>query len=100
MAIGITNISNEIPEKYSLSQNYPNPFNPVTNVEFGISKSGYVSLKIFDMLGKEIAILVNANLTPGNYNYNFDASKISSGVYFYRLVTKDFSETKKMNLIK
>lgn len=106
--IGITNYNSQIPDRYSLSQNYPNPFNPVTNVEFGISKSGFVSLKIYDVLGKEAATLVNENLQPGTYKYNFDASNLSSGVYFYRLVVSssnpikanEFIQTKSMMLLK
>ena len=98
--VGISNFNSQIPEKYSLSQNYPNPFNPVTNLEFGISKSGFVSLKVYDMLGKEIATLVNENLNPGTYKYNFDASDLTSGIYFYKLESDGFQETKRMLLIK
>ncbi|MDQ3021859.1 MAG: T9SS type A sorting domain-containing protein [Bacteroidota bacterium] len=98
--IGITNISSEIPDNYLLSQNYPNPFNPVTNLEFGISKLGFVTLKIYDMLGKEVATLVNSTLNPGTYKYNFDASGLTSGVYFYKITAGDFVETKRMNLVK
>ena len=98
--VGIIQISSSIPGKFSLLQNYPNPFNPITNLEFGISHLGFVSLKIFDMLGKEVATLVNTNLNPGYYKYNFDASALNSGIYFYKLETADFSETKKMLLIK
>ena len=89
-----------IPSSAKLYQNYPNPFNPVTNLEFSISKSGFVSLKIFDMLGNEVATLVNAKLKPGSYKYNFDASVFSSGVYFYKLRTDDYIETRKMTIIK
>jgi len=97
---GISQTDNSIPEKFSLSQNYPNPFNPVTNLEFGISELGFVSLKIYDMLGKEVVTLVNENLNPGTYKCNFDASALSSGIYFYKLQTDNFSETKKMTLLK
>lgn len=98
--IGITTISEQLPVKYSLSQNYPNPFNPNTNLEFGISKWGFASLKIYDISGKEVATLVNSNLKPGKYRYNFDASALSSGLYFYKLQTDNFLETKMMTLIK
>jgi len=98
--IGIQNISSEIPKGFLLSQNYPNPFNPVTNLEFGISKLGFVSLKIYNVLGKELATLVNAKLNPGTYKYEFDASELTSGIYFYTLKVNEFSETKKMILIK
>ena len=97
---GVNQISSQIPKGYSLSQNYPNPFNPATNLEFGISKLGFVTLKIFDLLGKEIATLVNSELRAGSYKYNFDAGNSPSGVYFYKLTAGEFSETKKMSLIK
>ena len=101
---GATSISgfnaSEIPEKFRLEQNYPNPFNPVTNLEFGISDMGFVSLKIYDLLGKEVATIVNAELKAGTYKYNFDASNLSSGIYFYKLSSKNFSETKRMILLK
>ena len=98
--IGVTTISSEIPVNYSLSQNYPNPFNPVTNLEFGITNLEFVRLKIYDNLGKEIATLVNQNLKPGSYKYNFDASGLTSGIYFYKLETDNFSATRKMLLVK
>ncbi len=98
--IGINQISSIVPEKFTLEQNYPNPFNPTTNLEFGISKLGFVSLKIYDMLGKEVMTLVNSNLTPGTYQYKFDASGLSSGIYYYTLRTNGISETKRMTLLK
>ena len=98
--IGIQNISSEIPSSFSLSQNYPNPFNPVTNLEFGISDLGFVSLEVYDVLGKEVAMLVNEKLSPGKYKVEFDGSGFSSGVYFYRLTAGDFTETKRMMLVK
>ncbi|MEO6695635.1 MAG: reprolysin-like metallopeptidase [Ignavibacteria bacterium] len=98
--ISITTLSSVVPEKYMLEQNYPNPFNPVTNFEFGISKTGFVSLKIFDMLGKEVSTLFNSNLNPGLYKYDFDASGLTSGIYFYTLKVNEFIETKKMILSK
>ncbi len=85
---------------YFVSQNYPNPFNPVTNLEFGISERGFVSLKVYNLIGKEMATLVNENLNPGTYKYRFDGSKLTSGVYFYTLKVNGFSETKRMILIK
>lgn len=98
--VSVENISSEVPEKYSLSQNYPNPFNPVTNIEFKISTSDFVKLKVYDVMGKEISALVNQNLTPGTYKINFDGSRLTSGMYFYKLETSKFTETKKMVLIK
>ena len=88
------------PLDYKLNQNYPNPFNPVTNMEFGISKSGFVTLKVYDMLGKEVATLVNENLSPGKYTVNFNGSNFASGVYFYRMESGEFRDIKRMVLIK
>ncbi|MBM4159266.1 MAG: T9SS type A sorting domain-containing protein [Ignavibacteria bacterium] len=98
--IGIQNISSEIPDKYSLSQNYPNPFNPLTKIRFAIPKNEIVTLKIYDLLGREAAILVNEKLQSGAYETTFDASSLPSGVYFYKLKTNTYSDTKKMILIK
>ena len=97
---GINQISSIIPEQFSLSQNYPNPFNPVTNLEFGISDLGFVSLKVYDILGKEAAIIVNEKLSTGNYKVEFDGSGLTSGVYFYRLTAGEFTDTKRMMLVK
>ncbi len=98
--IGITPISLEIPERFSLGQNYPNPFNPMTNVKIQMSKSGFASLKVFDITGKIIAVLVNEELNAGVYNVDFDASNLSSGTYFYRMETAGFVDVKKMVLVK
>ncbi|MBK8550022.1 MAG: T9SS type A sorting domain-containing protein [Ignavibacteria bacterium] len=98
--VGILSINSEVPEKFSLSQNYPNPYNPVTNLEFGISKSGFVSLKVYDVQGREVSTLVNERLAPGTYKVDFNGSNFTSGVYFYRLITGKFIETKKMILTK
>jgi hypothetical protein len=103
--IGITPISNEIPKVFSLSQNYPNPFNPSTVIKFNIPSVGNaymrsVQLKIFDILGREVATLVNQQLQPGTYEVNFDGTNFPSGVYYYRINAGDFSETKKMIMIK
>ncbi len=105
---GISQLSNTIPGKFILKQNYPNPFNPVTNLEFEISDFGFVSLKIYDLQGKEIEELVNEVLSRGIYKYRFDATGLSSGIYFYRLTrnnytetrTGKFTETKSMLLLK
>ncbi len=99
----ITNIqpvSNNTPEGFSLSQNYPNPFNPKTNIGFRIADFGFVSLKVFDVTGKEAAVLVNEELSPGAYNVDFDASQYSSGIYFYTMTTPGYSVTRKMVLVK
>jgi photosystem II stability/assembly factor-like uncharacterized protein len=97
---GIQPISNEIPGKFSLSQNYPNPFNPVTKINFNIAKTGFVSLSIFDALGREVETLVNQQMNAGSYGIDFNGSKIVSGVYFYRLQSADFTDVKKLVLLK
>ncbi|MBL8008798.1 MAG: T9SS type A sorting domain-containing protein [Ignavibacteria bacterium] len=94
------NVYIRVPEKFNLQQNYPNPFNPVTNVEFGISKSGVVSLKVHDMSGKEVATLVNENLPPGYYTVKFNGSNLSSGVYFCIMKVNGIIITSKMILMK
>jgi len=97
--LSVDKISN-LPFGYSLEQNYPNPFNPSTKIQFSISNTQPVTLKVFDVLGNEVATLVNEELTPGIYQYNFDASNLSSGVYYYKLTAGKFSETKKMILMR
>ncbi len=99
---GVTSVlnSNTTLQDYILYQNYPNPFNPSTNLEFEISKLGFVSLKVFDVSGKELVTLVNEVMKPGNYKYKFDAYDLPSGTYFYRLSSEDFTETKSMILLK
>jgi hypothetical protein len=96
----IQNISSEIPKEYKLYQNYPNPFNPTTTINFDIIKAGNVKVIIYDALGREIKILVNEPAVPGSYKFVFNADNISSGVYFYKIVTGDFTNIKKMLVIK
>ena len=86
--------------KFNLEQNYPNPFNPVTQINYSISKQGFVSLKIYNILGSEVENLISENQTAGNYTVTFDASKLASGVYMYKLETENFISTKKMILMK
>ena len=100
LTVGINNQTSNIPETYSLLQNYPNPFNPVTKIDFEIPKQGLVTLKIYDVLGREVTTLVNEMKSAGSYSIDFNASGLSSGIYFYKLTTEAFSETKKMLLIK
>lgn len=88
------------PDAFSLYQNYPNPFNPLTNIEFQIVKSGFVSLKIFSTLGKEVATLVNEEKPAGIYDIKFDASKLTSGIYFYKLQDDNHSKVMKMVVLK
>jgi len=101
-ATGVTGIinQNETPNVYSLEQNYPNPFNPATNIKFSIPKDGNASLKIYDILGNEVAIYLEGFVKAGVYKAEFDGSNLASGIYFYTLRTGDFVETKKMNLVK
>jgi len=85
---------------YSLSQNYPNPFNPSTNITYGIAERQHVSLKIYDILGRESALLVNEEKPAGQYTVKFDATNLPNGVYFYRLQAGKNVQTKKMILLK
>ena len=102
------NITNEILGKnqvsvvtdFSLEQNYPNPFNPTTNIRFAIPQSNFVTLKVYNILGKEIATLVNEQKESGIYDVNFDASNLASGVYVYKIQAGNFSATKKLMLMK
>ena len=96
----ITNNGSIVPGSYKLEQNYPNPFNPTTNISFSIPKSGYVDIKIFDILGKEVATLVSDPYQAGSYIVGFNAKSLSSGVYFYRITVNDFVATKKMTILK
>jgi hypothetical protein len=96
----IENNSDVTPFNYTLSQNYPNPFNPSTTISFTIPNSELVTLKIFNIIGTEIATLINGNLPAGAYRFNFDAQNLASGVYLYELKTGNFKEIKKMNLLK
>ncbi len=102
-ATGISN--NSTPVEFKLGQNYPNPFNPVTKIKFEIpsivnGELSIVNLKVFDLLGREVVTLVNEKLSAGNFEVEFDGSNLSSGIYFYRLEAGNFSETKRMILLK
>jgi hypothetical protein len=92
--------SGEALNSYQLFQNYPNPFNPATNIKFRIPEFGFASLKVYDLLGNEVATLVDEYKPAGNYEIEFDASKLSSGIYFYKLRAGNFIQTKKMILLK
>ncbi len=96
----VTQISTEVPKVYMLYQNYPNPFNPVTNIGFRIAGFGLVTLKIFDITGREVQKLLSEELSAGEYEIDFDAESFSSGVYFYTLISGNNRETKKMLLLK
>lgn len=98
--IGIQPLGSEIPEKFELSQNYPNPFNPTTNIKLQIPESGLVKLVVFDVTGRVVAELVNETLNAGEYKVDFNASALTSGVYFYKLTAAGFTDTKRMVLVK
>jgi hypothetical protein len=97
---GVEQMGEAVPTGYALSQNYPNPFNPSTTIDFSLPASGFVSLKVFDLLGREVATLVNEEKAAGSYRATFEASSLPSGTYFYTLKSGSFSEVKKMTLLK
>ena len=88
------------PEKFKLNQNYPNPFNPMTTINFGIPKASYVTLKVYNILSQEVAVLVDGEIQAGVHHLRFNATHLVSGVYFYRLQTSDYVETKKFLLMR
>ncbi|MGE5411342.1 MAG: choice-of-anchor Q domain-containing protein [Clostridiales bacterium] len=92
--------TNAMPSEYELSQNYPNPFNPSTTINFTVIQNSFVSLKVYDILGKEVATLVNSALEPGSYSVNFNAANLSSGTYIYQIKANDFIMSKKMTIAK
>jgi len=92
--------NDEIPEEFSLEQNYPNPFNPSTKISFSIQTEEFVTLKVFNSLGEEVVELVNETKPAGNYSVSFDAANLSSGIYFYKITAGNFSDTKKMIILK
>jgi hypothetical protein len=98
----VNQISSEIPDKFSLKQNYPNPFNPNTVIRYQLSVAGFTTLKVFDLLGKEVATLVNEKQNAGSYAVDFNSSEFNlpSGIYFYTLNAGEFKETRKMVLVK
>jgi hypothetical protein len=98
--VGIQQIGNKIPSVYTLEQNYPNPFNPKTNITFSIPRGGFVEIDVYDILGRQVNTLVRDPFEAGTYKVDFDATNLSSGVYFYTIKVNDFSATKKMLLIK
>ena len=104
--VGSSSFANEynkninLPYQFSLKQNYPNPFNPSTLIEYSIASSGNVELKVYDILGREVKTLVNNFMQPGSYNVSFDASALSSGVYFYKIVSGNYTAVRRMVLVK
>lgn len=98
--VGITQTGNEIPKRFAMFQNYPNPFNPVTKIRFDIPKASFVKITVFDVLGREVSILANNEMAPGSYGADFNAANFSSGIYFYKIEAGDFTDTKKMLVVK
>ncbi|MBN8569945.1 MAG: T9SS type A sorting domain-containing protein [Ignavibacteria bacterium] len=98
--LGVAFNSSLIPIEISLLQNYPNPFNPTTKINFDLKSSAFAMLRVYDITGREVRTLVNEKLSAGSYSYDFNASELPSGVYFYQLQTDGFIETKKMILLK
>jgi len=98
--VGVEEVTSEVPVSYQLAQNYPNPFNPNTTIQFSIPEPSFVKLEIFNTLGEKISTLVSEELNAGNYKYDWNAENLTSGIYFYRLSTSNFSEMKKMIFLK
>ncbi|HMQ79555.1 MAG TPA: YCF48-related protein [Ignavibacteria bacterium] len=100
LLVGIEPVSNIVPDKFELKQNYPNPFNPNTTIEFSIPKNSFVKLAVYDALGREVNSLLNNELKAGEYSINFSAADLASGTYYYKLISGEQVETKKMILVK
>jgi hypothetical protein len=100
LSVGIGNVSSSIPDKFALYQNEPNPFNPMTNITFDIPQKSYVKLTVYDLLGRDIVSLVNGTRDAGKHSINFNGATLSSGLYFYKIEAGNFTETKKMLLVK
>ncbi len=88
------------PDKFSLEQNYPNPFNPVTSIKFDLPKNSHVTLKVYDVMGREVSVLKSEEMKAGTHDVSFDASNLSSGIYFYKMTAGDFVSIKKMVFVK
>jgi hypothetical protein len=100
VAVSVEPVERNVPEMYTLSQNYPNPFNPSTEIQFAVPKAGLTTVKVYDMLGQEVATLVNEQLAPGTYKTRLDGSRLASGSYVYMITSGDFHMSKKMLLLK
>ncbi len=97
---GVEPIDNAVVTGYTLSQNYPNPFNPTTEIQFSIGKAGFTTLRVYDILGREVATLVNQEMNAGTFKTTFDASRLTSGTYLYELRSGDTRLVNKMMLVK
>jgi len=93
-------VAGNTPSEYALNQNYPNPFNPSTKINFSIPSEGFVTLDVYNAIGQKVASLVNETKADGNYSVDFNASTLTSGIYFYKISAGNFTETKKMILMK
>jgi len=100
MITSVETFSTDLPSQFSLDQKYPNPFNPKTTINYSVSQVSFVTIKVYDVLGREVATIVNENKPVGNYRVEFDSGKLVSGIYFYRLQAGNFIQTKKMVLLK
>jgi len=98
--VGVNNFSEVIPDKFNLHQNFPNPFNPATEIQFDLPEAAFVTLKVYDITGKEVAELLSERRETGHYSIMFNASKLSSGVYYFKLEAGTFSSVKKMIVLK
>ncbi len=96
----IVNVSYDVPAEFVLNQNYPNPFNPSTTISYFVPKESFVSIKVYDFLGREVTTLVSETKSTGSYELSFDGSGLPSGTYFYTLIANNYSETKKMIVLK
>jgi len=96
----VPNSVNDVPRIWNLGQNYPNPFNPTTTIPFSIPRQSFVTLNVFDVLGREVGVIVSEQLSAGNYTRRWNGSNAASGIYFYRLQSGTFSETKKLLLLR
>lgn len=100
VATSVEQTGPEVPGEFSLEQNYPNPFNPGTVIQFSLPQTAEVQLKVYDMLGREVATLINEQKSAGSYNVTFNAASLSSGVYFYRIIAGNYVETRSMTFVK
>ena len=98
--LGINSSNNSAPAEFSLEQNYPNPFNPSTTIHYSVPKNSFVTLKVYDALGRQVALLADDYKTAGSYSVTYDASHLASGIYYYTLSSNDILLTKKMILVK
>jgi len=101
VSLNLTGVKKEVlPKEYSLSQNYPNPFNPVTRIKYSVPKTGYLTIKVYDLMGREVATIFEGVQQAGNYSVTFDAGGLAGGIYLYQMKVGNFVENKKLVLLK